>query len=456
MLGYELIIPQALLLVGALQALFAGRRSYSEKAAARFGALCAVAAGMFILFIPLNVPGPFGERLVFDELARLVQIITLVLVVIWLLWTSGGTKEQSREAISLVLFTAIGALFLAEAREMITVIVSLELSTLPAYVLLGYKRGDIRNLEGALKYFLFSMLTTLFTMFGFSYLYGLSGTTFYSGLSLAGGGMVSVFTISLVLVGLFAKVSATPFHFWAPDAYVGSSPWIIAFISTVPKVAGTIAIVRLLGAVSAGFPELPFVVGAVAAASMIVGNLGALLQSDLRRLMAYFRYSPCRVSFAWCGCCFGGRHACLSSVCGCVRDCKHGHHVCEWRRKGHAVCDFQRLSSKASCCRNGELLRCFFPLSVIPPLAGFFGKLYLFMGALEQGQLVLVILAVIMSVVSAAYYLRIVRAMFFEQSEEQDLLETSNIHSAMLALCVLLVVVVGLTFGLLINTVIVL
>src|SRR5690606_36402426 len=124
-------------------------------------------------------------------------------------------------------------------------IVAIELATMPAYVLVGYRRNDLRSLEGAIKYFLLSVLASLIMIFGVTFVIGLSGSTSMADMRFDNGSMIELSAILLVLVGVFAKVSAAPFHYWAPDAYEGADTWVVAFVSSVPKIAGFTLAIRL-------------------------------------------------------------------------------------------------------------------------------------------------------------------------------------------------------------------
>ena len=148
-------------------------------------------------------------------------------------------EYRVREAVALALFSAMGGMLLASARELITFFMAVELSTMPAYVLVGYRRKDVVGLEGTLKYFLLSLLTSMVMLYGLSFLYGLAGSTYFTDIAAIGHLPLATLAMMLVLVGLFAKLSAAPFHYWAPDAYEGASAAAVAFVSTVPKVAGT-------------------------------------------------------------------------------------------------------------------------------------------------------------------------------------------------------------------------
>ena len=185
MTGYALLIPELLVLLAAFWALFAEKLPGGDRGAAWLGAVATLAAAVIVAVAPLaTTDGPFPRMLAFDGPARLARIVMCMLAAVWLLWTAGRGQGRVREAVSLALFALIGGMLVAEARELVTLILAIELATMPAYVLIGYRRGDGKGLEGALKYFLMSMLTTLIMLYGFSFLYGLTGTTRYSGMDL--------------------------------------------------------------------------------------------------------------------------------------------------------------------------------------------------------------------------------------------------------------------------------
>ena len=442
-------MPEVLLVAGALWALFAERLPGGDRGAAWFGALMSAGAAISVVLAGTGGESPFGSLLVFDGPARLARVAVAALSTLWLLWTSGRSTHRIREAVSLALFAATGAMLMASANELITLVLAVELATIPAYVLMGYHRADVRGLEGALKYFLLSMLTSLVMLYGFSFVYGLSGTTLFGRINLAHAGSLGLVAVLLSLVGMFAKLSAAPFHFWAPDAYEGADPWAVAFVSTVPKVAGAIAIVRLLSALAPGVAATSAVVLTIAGASMILGNLGALTQTDIRRLMAYSGVA--HTGYVLLGASVLASQGFLAAVFYSVAYAAPSMAVMlVAAEEGPLLANFDGLAQRRPAA-SWAVVVLLLSLIGIPPLVGFFGKLGLFTAALAHGGpafATLVVVALVMSVVSAGYYLRIVRAMFFGAAGPgRERVASNPVASFVLAACVFVVVALGLAAG---------
>ena len=414
MADYALLIPEVLLTLGALWAIFAELLPGGDRGSAWVGAGLAAGAGVVAWVEPAALGGRFGGLIAFDGPARFARVAVALLAAIWLLWTAGRGEGRLREGVALALFSVVGCMIMAEARELVTLLLGFELATLPAYVLIGYRRNDVRALEGAIKYFLLSMLTTLVMLYGFSFLYGLTGSTRYGSMDLRGAGMLGTVALLMALVGMFAKLSAAPFHYWAPDAYSGSTPWAVAFVSTVPKVAGAVAIVRFVAALAPGVPAAGSVIAIVAFASMVLGNLAALTQTDVRRMMAYsgvahsgyLLMGVAALSVAG----FGA--AVLYSVAYAIPSMAIMLVAAE---EGPLLVDFGDMAQRRPASAWGVVVL-LLSLIGVPPLIGFFGKFNLLIAGQQRGLTVLVVTAVVMSVVSAGYYLRVVRAMFFSEA----------------------------------------
>jgi len=447
--GYWQLLPEVLVLAGAIVALFGELVPGKDRGAVLVGSALSAVAALLAAFGGLADP-LFGGMLVADGPARFIRVGVAGLTAVWLLWLSGRgvTGERSREAAALAMFSASGGMLLAMSADLITLYMALELSTMPAYVLMGYRRGDIRGLEGALKYFLLSLTTSLIMLYGLSFVYGISGETLFSRIDLSGAGTIALVAAVLTLVGLFAKMSAAPFHYWTPDAYEGAPASSVAFVSAVPKVAGTAAMVRLVQVLDTGTPYLPLVLGVVAAVSMVLGNLAALTQQDVRRLMAYSGVAHSGyllmglAAGAYLGDLgrpgFGFGAAVLYAVAYAVPSMAVMLVAAE---EGTQVTSLARLASRRAPAA-WALVVWLLSLIGIPPLAGFFGKLYLFGSALDAGQVWLVVIAVLMSVVSAGYYFRLIREAFLGTCDTQPATLSRSTRAG-----VALAIAVGATFA---------
>lgn len=406
-----LLIPELLVLTGGLVALFADRITRSPRAAAHIGAPLALVAAVVAAIIGAR-GGIFAGMLSLDSMAVFARVAIAGLLAVWLRWVSGrGTgSERSAEAVALAMLSAVGGMLMVSSRDLIVLFISLELSTMPAYVLMGYRRDDARGLEGALKYFLLSMLTSLIMLYGLSFAYGISGSTSYADLGAVDAGTLGQLAMAFVLVGLFAKLSAAPFHYWTPDAYAGASASSVAYVSTVPKIAGAVALVQLVAAFSGNGGTATVVLVAGALLSMLVGNFAAYPQTDLRRLMAYSGVAHSGyILLAVASGTAGGVAAVFYVVAYAVPSMAI---MLLGSEEGTALDDLDGLSVRRPAVAWASVVW-LLSLVGIPPMVGFFGKLTMFTAALESGLLWLVIVAVTMSVVSAGYYFRVLRAIFF-------------------------------------------
>lgn len=416
MTGVGWFIPEYLLLVGTFVALFAERISRRDGAGAGAGALFAAAAVVAAVVIGVR-PEAFGGVLQLDAVAVTVRVALASLSAVYLVWLSarGTEPERSREAAALVLLATLGGMLMVASRDLMVLFVSIELATMPAYVLMGYRRDDERSLEGALKYFLLSMTTSLVMLYGFSFLFGIAGSTSFAAIgSVRGAGLLGTFAAVFAFVGLFAKMSAAPFHYWAPDAYAGAPAASVAFVSTVPKVAGAAVMVSLAAVLVPDVPALPAIIAVASVASMLLGNLAAFPQSDIRRLMAYsgVAHTGYMLLALSAGTAAGNAAAIFYAIAYAVPSMAIMLLAAE---EGNELDDFSGLAARRPAAAWVSVV---FLLSLVgvPPMVGMFGKLILFTAAVDAGRLALVIVAVLMSVVSAGYYFRILRAAFFAEA----------------------------------------
>ena len=408
------IVPEVVLLLSALLTLFAdavfrGR----ERAGAWIGVVgCTLAAG-------LSAAGGsgatmFGGQIAVDGAALFARTVTLLLAAVFFLWLAGAglTRGSVREFAALALFGTLGALLVISARDWVVLLLALETATMPAYVLMGFDRRDDRSLEGALKYFLLSMVASVVFLYGISFIVGMSGSTSFSATRLQPGAIGLVAAV-FVVAGLLAKLSAVPFQWWAPDAYSAAPAPSVAFVSSVPKIAGLVAFARVIALLAPQARGLTWVVAGAAVLSMLLGNLAAYPQQDLRRLMAYsgIAHAGYLLVGLSAGTAGGLRAAAFYAVAYAVPSMAIMLIVAG---VGDRLDDFKGLASRRPYLAWTMTLL-LLSLIGVPPLAGFTGKLYVFTAAISGGLLGVAVLGVVLSVVAAGFYLRIVRAMFFSE-----------------------------------------
>lgn len=419
--GYETLWPYAVLLLAAFWALFSDLLPGRDRGASAVGAVAAfVAAALFAVSSPDAIL--FGSKLVFAPDSRLIAIAVTVLAGVWMLWTYGRGEGRTREAVALALLSTMGASLMASSADFVVMALALELTSMPAYVITGYRRNRLGGLEGAIKYFLLSVLTTLFMLYGLSFVYGLSGTTAMQGLALMPSTVLSTVAALLVLVGIFAKLSAAPFHFWAPDAYEGAEPWAVAFVSTIPKLGGIAVASRIALYMLPAMPSFSTILGVVAIASMVLGAFAALTQRDTRRIIAYsgvvntgYMLIPLATIGATGG--LNVQTALIATLLYAVMYATATMGVMLVAAKeGGQVADLVGLSRRRPAAA-WALAILVLSLIGVPPMAGFFGKFYMFLVGIQGGLLAAVIVATVVSVVSAFYYLRLVKAAFFGSAE---------------------------------------
>jgi NADH-quinone oxidoreductase subunit N len=358
----------------------------------------------------------------------------------------------------LMLFAVLGLVIMAAATDLIVMFIGLETMSMAVYVLAGILRNDLRSNEASLKYFLLGAFASALLLYGIATLYVMTGSTTLGGISSALAGrtvaapdhLVVVLGAGLVLVGLGFKIAAVPFHLWAPDVYEGAPTSVTAFMATAVKVGGFAALLRTA---VVGFaplhPDLEGMLWAAAAVTMTVGNLIALRQTSLKRMLAYS-------SIAHTGYLLMGVVAGTASAGSAVLFYLAGYGAMNMVAFGVMIAladgprGAEKISDFAGLAKTHPLLAAAMTVAMLsltgmPPLVGFVGKLYLFQTALQAGLTGLVVLGCVNSVISAAYYLGIVRTMYFEEAVEGASLRRPGAYaSAVVAVSTVLTVVLGL------------
>ncbi len=434
MTGWAFALPEIFLASAGLVALLAS--AFGGKKSA--GAVRTLAVLSFLLtagFVACaGADGlAFGGMLVMDPLGRFAKILTLVAAALAL--GMGGEKNRADYAV-LALFATLGMALMISANDLIALYVGLELQNLALYVLASFRREDRRASEAGMKYFTLGALSSAILLFGLSFLYGLAGTTSYEGLGLFMAQSQTVppgLAVGLVftLAGLAFKISAAPFHMWAPDVYEGAPTPVTAFLAAVPKIAALILIVRLLGGPFAGALAVwqPLVVF-FAVLSMFWGGFAGLAQTNVKRLMAYSGVINMGTLLIGLAAFKGGAAAGIEGLLLYLAVYVPGvlavfGVLLSLRREGKEavkVADLAGLSKThpALALAMGAAL---FSLAGIPPFAGFFGKYLVLLAAVKAETTSLAILGVTASVVAAGYYLRIVKVMYFDPPGEVSLEE---------------------------------
>ena len=340
----------------------------------------------------------------------------------------------------LAVLATLGMMMMVSANDLIALYMGLELQSLSLYVMASIMRNDLKSTEAGLKYFVLGALASGMLLYGSSLVYGFAGTTNFevmAGLFAAEQGVHGpstglIFGIVFVMVGLAFKVSAVPFHMWTPDVYEGAPTPVTAFFAAAPKVAAlSLFIYIMVGAFGDLAAQWQQVVKFVAVTSMALGAFAAVAQTNIKRLMAYSSIG--NVGYMLIGLAVAGAFTHGSEVradgiesmlvyltiyvimtlgtFGCILAMK---------RSGQNVEDINDLAglSKSNPLMAAALAIFMFSMAGIPPLAGFFGKLYVFLAALEAGLVVLAVIGVLTSVVGCFYYIRLIKIMYFDDAEE--------------------------------------
>jgi NADH-quinone oxidoreductase subunit N len=484
----QLLLPEIVMVITATWVYLAGAFVPSRRAMIWYAGIGLAVAAMALFrqssvaFEPPQNYGPVGM----GAFGYLVRWLGIIVAYLFVLTSAGGRRGgPAPESVGSLLLVNAGLMLLAAADELILVFLALELISIPTYILLFLGRRDAACQEATVKYFFLSILASAMLLYGFSFVYGIAGTTQLSGIAAAvdaNPAFESLAPLAFVLVvaGLSFKIAAVPLHFYAPDVYEGAGNLNAGVLAVVPKIAGIVALIRIatvLAPVAADTAWQLFLL--LAMLTMTFGNVLALWQRNLRRLLAYS-------SIAHAGYMLIGLAVWMASRADDGIDESVGqsglsatllylvvYAVASLGTFAALVClnseekqidEVSDLSGLSRSRRGAALMIALFMLSLagLPPLAGFWGKLSLFAGALnvrsgESGLfgtssvqnwfLILAVVGVLNAAVSAAYYLRVVAAMHFGNSNSEVPATNSLGGSMVSSCCAALVVVIGLYPG---------
>ncbi len=421
----QIAMPEIVLAVSALLLLaagaFAGDRATRFISAGAGMAMCAAAA--IAAFAPFGTA--FSGGFVADSLSRyakvaiyLMSAVAIVLGDPWL----GRMNNSKFEYPVLVTLATLGLGVMASSGDLISLYVGVELFSLATYVLAAFRRDDARASEAGLKYFVLGALSSGLLLYGASLIYGFAGSVRFPAIAAAvqaGAGTGVIFGLVFLICGLAFKVSAAPFHMWTPDVYEGAPTPVVAYIAAAPKLAAMVLFARALGQ---GFPgaarEWAQVLVAIALISVSVGAFAGLVQKNLKRLLAYS--SIANIGYALIGLAAGtqqGVEGMLVFMTLYMIDIT-GFFACleALKRDGKPI---ERLEDFAGLIKTHPgiaLALTALSLSVLglPPFSGFWSKVFVFKAAIAAGETAPAVFALIMSVVAAFYYLRLIKTMWFD------------------------------------------
>jgi NADH-quinone oxidoreductase subunit N len=454
----SLMVPELVLSISALVLLLAAAWM-GDKASQTISVIaCAVLAVCFALIAPsvcAGVAGPdtfaFGGQFQADAFAGLAKLMiyaasgATIVVAPAFFGRAGGMRAEFPV---LILLATLGMSVMVSAGDLITFYIGLELNSLASYVLAAFLRNDSRSAEAGLKYFVLGALASGILLFGMSLLYGFAGTTDFRGVhaALEGGLPIgAIFGLVLVFAGLAFKISAVPFHMWTPDVYEGAPTPVTTFFASAPKVASVALTARVaievFGAeVDAWRPIIIF----AALASIIVGAVGAIGQGNIKRLLAYSSIN--NIGFLLIGLAAAspaGVSAMLVYLAIYVA-MTVGSFVVVLMMKDENGDLVEGIADLAGLSRTRPVLAwCFmiqlFSLAGIPPLFGFWGKFVVFWAAVDAGLFALAVLGIAASVISAFYYIKIVKIMFFDPPVDTIRGRSDWVHWTLLTICTVLI-----------------
>lgn len=426
----HLVTPELILAVGALALLMIGVFSGDKSTPTVTGLAVAllIAAGLWMILIPAEGEA-FGGAFIADGYARFMKILALIGSITAMIMAVGHARFDHLDRFEfpvLLVLATLGILLMISANDLISLYLSLELQSLALYVVAAINRDSLRSTEAGLKYFVLGALSSGMLLYGMSLIYGFTGNTGFDEIAavlIAGEPQLGViFGLVFVLAGLAFKISAVPFHMWTPDVYEGAPTPVTAFLAAAPKIGAMAILVRVvIGAFEPIFAEWQQIIVFISIASMILGSVAAIGQRNIKRLMAYSSIG--HMGYALVGLAAGtktgvtgvivymliylvmtlGTFACIMAMRR-----KEGGNV-------ETIDDLAGLSTTKPFMAV-VLTALMFSLAGIPPLAGFFGKYFVFLAAIEAKLYGLAIVGVLASVIGAFYYLRLVKVMWFDEA----------------------------------------
>jgi NADH-quinone oxidoreductase subunit N len=417
-------LPEIILAAGAMALLLLGAyRERTDSAISIASVVLLVAVAFVVTVIPNGTI--FGTSFILDDYARFLKVLAYLgsaFAIVMSLDYQAKERQQIFEYPVLILLSSVGMGMLISAGDLIALYLGLETMSLALYVVAASNRDSVRSTEAGLKYFVLGALSSGMLLYGCSLIYGFTGSVSFAGIAKAsaGGGIGLIFGLVFLFAGFCFKVSAVPFHMWTPDVYEGAPTPVTAFFAAAPKVAAMAIFAR---ATISAFPGIAHqwqqIVVFVSIASMALGAFAAIGQRNIKRLMAYSSIG--HMGFALIGLAAGtpeGIQGVLVYLSIYLAMTVGTFAVILSMRRGEGM--VEQISDLSGLARSNPALAFFlalllFSLAGIPPLAGFFAKYYVFLGAIKAGLYALAVIGVLTSVIGAYYYLLIVKVMYFDE-----------------------------------------
>ena len=432
MLNLELVFPEIFLSLSIMFLLIFGVFKKDSAKLIHNMSLAVLLITSVITFnetLGINEITLFNNSIVIDYLSSFMKIVTLLAAFLVLVISSNYLKTFKIFKIEypiLILSSVLGMMIMISSYDLIAFYMGLELQSLALYVLATFNRDQLKSSEAGLKYFVLSALSSGLLLYGCSLIYGFTGSTNFEVIAqqLNSNEYALTFGIVFILVGLAFKISAVPFHMWAPDVYEGSPTSVTLFFTMVPKIAALTVFIRFLYVPFINLIEQwQTILIFLSIASMLFGAIAAIGQTNLKRLVAYSSIG--HVGYTLAGLATGSNDGIQNSVIyitiyilmnlglfSCLLMLKRNNQYYE------EIEDLSGLSKNHPLI-SLSLLVILFSLAGIPPLAGFFAKFYIFKSVIEQSLYFLAIVGLLSTVVAAFYYLRIIKIIYFDEEKEK-------------------------------------
>lgn len=457
---YKLLIPEYFLiawafLVMGVELFFPRLRKDLPAYLAAFGGLIAIVISLFYI----DVDKGFGNLFHVDNYTTFFRVLLIGISTLICIASAQFVQRRlssSGEYYGLILLGTVGGIGMAGGTEMLTAWISLELFSFTTYILAGYAKRDLRSNEGSMKYMLLGAFSTALFLYGLSLIYGITGSTSYAGIAdaltgpAADLGFPLLLGLIFIVAGLGFKVSAVPFHAWAPDAYEGAPLPITAYISTASKAAGFAFFLRFF--MQAFMPVLDdwrWLIATISAATMIFGNLLALQQRNLKRLLAYSSIG--QVGFLLIGIAAAAPDASaamLFHMAGYIITnlALFIAFIAYYNVTGNDEIEGMRGLAERQPLLAMAMTVSLFSLAGMPVFAGFATKLFLFQAGWENGLEWLSIVAVVSSLISLYYYLLVMKQMYMYEPERRGQVYVPPVLSGLVAVLMVAVIAIGIYF----------